>query len=140
MTNEFVHSACERALALSSVVEQDSLREIAFGQILARLLSDNSQLRISEDISVPRKSNANGENPGKTRPGGLKARLTNLQQDGFFSEPRDAAQVAAELKAFGWTHATKEISARLQELSRERVVRRSANQNGRKGSYVYSNW
>lgn len=116
------------------------LREIAFAQILAKLLTGDKQS--SGHSSAPeRKSHAARKGTGG-RQGGVLAWLRELVTEGFFKNPRSMKVIRERLAEQSHHLAASDLTKQLQMLCHEKVLRRKkmAPTEGKAGIWHWSNW
>jgi hypothetical protein len=130
LSSEYIKVACEEALSLSSCVTDELLRVEAFGVILQHILGSPRGAGGSSQNTAPSLDRRPKRKPG------LKSRLEELIESKFFSESKSLSDVTMALKTAGWNHKSKEISARLVELTQAKRLRRNQSQDGLR----YSNW
>ncbi|MBY0511408.1 MAG: hypothetical protein K2P94_14805 [Rhodospirillaceae bacterium] len=134
------------AEASVAAVKDPELRRVAFEKILTTLL-DGKQLKAQQHPSTQRRAARSGKTKAKRASGvnrqGPKAHVEKLIGDGFFKKQRTMAEVKAELANNGHHIALTSLSGPLQTLTQDRKLRRqkaTANGNGSKQAFVYSNW
>ncbi len=139
MTDEAIKSACSRAEELISSVKSPDLRRDAFRVVLQTILAGSGQVPASTKIEQGVRVQPS-QGKSKARPDGLKSRISNLVDSGFFVAPRSLHEVGEELKVLGWIHKNKEISMRLLDFVRAHILRRKEGQRDSKKAMLYSKW
>lgn len=128
----------------TKAIKDPELRRVAFERVLDDLLSGGG-------AASPRSARAskNAERPTRTRTAtprrsrGPKGYVRELIEDDFFKKPKTIAEVKAELANRGHHIALTSLSGPLQNLCRERVLRRNKAKSGTKGkkiAFSYSEW
>lgn len=118
------------------------LREIAFAQILARLLGGEKQ---TPSRSAPPEQKL-ATNDGAPRTGkkqsGVTAWLRDLVDEGFLKTPRSMKAILQGLEEHGHHLSAPDITKQLQLLCRSKELRRKklAPAEGKASIWHYSNW
>jgi hypothetical protein len=126
-------------------VADPELRRVAFDKILNALLEGStlqtgSRKRTSSTIT--------STSTGKVKPKkvhGPKGHIRELADEGFFGKPKSIAQVKAELENRGHHIPITSLSAPLQSLCQEKILRRQrtkvkAKSGKDKETFMYSEW
>jgi hypothetical protein len=134
-------SQAEKAVA---VIKDPELRRVAFQRVLDDLLS-SAGAPTPGRIHAPRPSRVStpqaGAKPKKSR--GPKGYVREIADDGFFKKPKTIAEVKAELANRGHHIALTSLSGPLQNLCKERVLRRhkaKTSDKHKKAAFKYSEW
>jgi len=130
-------------------VKDPELKRIAFEKILDTLLgqgksSQSSRRGKSANRSAKKgpKTAKSGSQPKKRKatPRGPKAYVRELHEEGFFKKPKTISHVRSELANRGHHIPLTSLSGPMQSLCQDRVLRRSKGKEGKKSTYLYSNW
>lgn len=135
----------QEAEAAVAAVKDPELRRVAFEKILVTLLEGipghrHKSAKKSRRVDARKKKAAR---PAKPSAHGPKAKVEELIRDGFFKKQQTIAAVKAELANRGYHIPLTSISGPLQKLTQEKKLRRqkvTADGNGSKSTYAYSNW
>ncbi|MGC2518416.1 MAG: hypothetical protein WA373_04835 [Burkholderiales bacterium] len=135
-------SAVKTAEEAVASMKDPKLREIAFGQILARLLSAGKHLapRSSE---ATRRSSADPAGPdmGKKKTGTI-AWLRDLAAEGFFESPRNIQGILGRLAEQSHHLSGSDLTWPLQQLCHTKVLRRKkvVPKQGKVAMWHWSKW
>lgn len=115
------------------VIKDAELKRVAFEKILEHLLGTGSG---------PRKEGRRGQRPAPTERSkrGPRAYLEELIDDGFFKKPRGLSEVKAELANRGHHIQRTSLSGPLQNLCKQRRLRRQKGIASDKDTFGYTNW
>jgi hypothetical protein len=124
-------------------IKDPELRRVAFERVLDDLLAGSTGTSQSRALSVkPARPAAQTSSKAK-KSRGPKGYIRQLVDDGFFKKPKTIAEVKAELANRGHHIALTSLSAPLQSLCQDRVLRRhkaKPGDKGKKAAYNYSEW
>lgn len=118
-------------------VESDSLRPVAFSEVLRFFLHEgNHQLKVlgtattrgGRALRQPRKAAA-----------GTAGRILSLRDAGFFEKPKTMAETQGELRRQGFPYPMEQLSTPLVRLVRQRLLRRLERRDGGKKVFEYCN-
>ncbi len=124
-SGQFSEAISEAQKAVASM-PQDRLKEIAFERILDHLLAglsgakpstSNSKVKHKIEISTP---TSKGTHQGD----GPLVWLTEIVEEGFFSQPKSSAQIIEELGNRSHTLSPQDITWPLQNLCHNKLLRR----------------
>ena len=128
-----------RKTAESAVAEMDEgpLKVAAFETILRKLLDAPSP---PERFTERRPSHSSGDRrTTKNSSGsGTTSRITNLVDEGFFSQQRSLAEIQGALAERGWHYDQNLLSTPVTRLVRKRILRRTQASEGTKKVWKYS--
>ena len=111
------------------------LKVKAFEVILASLLT-GPQEPVSQAAQKRQDQEQLKEAPAKT----LTGRILVLRDEGFFGTQRAISHIREELGAHGWHYPLTTLSGTLQNLARNRKLRRVRATEGKKKVWKYSNF
>ena len=120
-------------------VKDPNLKSIAFQKVLEELLSGGAPA--TRRTSKPAKK-ATGNKPasGRSPRGGPKAYVREMIAEDFFAEPKTITEVKVELENRGHHIPMTSLSGPLQDLCKDKELRRSRAEGKGKATFVYSNW
>jgi len=136
-----------------SVIKDEKLRQIAFDKLVTHLLSGASGGGEGQDPEerTPLKKSPTKPSAGKTSKkkddqkttkAGPKGYLTELLKEGFFSKPKSSREIREELEARSHHLEASDLTAPLQLLCHEKLLRRKkeSNKEGGSGRLSWVNW
>jgi hypothetical protein len=121
-------------------IKDAELRRVAFERVLDDLMST---ARPSARVSKPQRSGSERSSAPAKKARGPKAYVRRLVDDGFFKKPKTISEVKAELANQGHHIVLTSLSGPLQQLCKDRVLRRHKSKAGpkdKKAAYNYSEW
>jgi len=134
MGNDVLVRARQKAEQAVKGMEDGPLKIAAFQTILAKLL-DNFGVAEDKERHRPKRSKGIVEGQPATR----KDRVLAIKAEGFFETQRALGEVRQALGARGWHYAVTALSGAMQELVRNRELRREKVSVGAKKVWKYSN-
>jgi hypothetical protein len=126
------HAVAEAEKAVAAIKDAE-LKRAAFEKVLEHLLGSGP---------VPGKEGMSRQRPapsGKAKRG-PRAYLEELIEDGFFKKPRGLSEVKAELANRGHHIPRTSLSGPLQNLCKQRRLRRQKGIASDKDAFGYTNW
>lgn len=142
---EGIKEIVEAAQSAVSGVSDKDLRVAAFSRVLEHLLT-GEPTKARKTRAKRRVSGARKKDPGakKKKPSvdGPRARLEELIEEGFFSEPRNSSAIIEALSERGYHMQPSDLTRPLPALAQEQKLRRKkmAPPDGGKKVWHYSNW
>jgi hypothetical protein len=118
-------------------VKDPELRRAAFEKILDDLLSSPSDELPSRKPVRTGKRRVKKQTSAEQR--GPRAYISEMKEDGFFTEPKTISEVKAELANRGHHIPLTSLSGPLQKLCQAKELRRQK-AGDKKKTFVYSNW
>jgi hypothetical protein len=134
MGNDVLLHARQKAEQAVKSMKDGPLKIAAFQTILAKLL-DSSEVLEGKKQSKPIRSKGSAGGQPTTR----KDRILAIQAEGFFETQRTLGEVRQALGTRGWHYAVTALSGAMQELVRNRDLRREKVPAGAKKVWKYSN-
>lgn len=140
MDDKLIIDARKKAEKAVEGMSDPSLKLKAFEQIFARLLDsagvgESSSAR--RTAAPPRKPVRAPGTPGQAA--SLTDRLLVLRGDGFFGSQRTLTDIREELGSRGWHYPLTTLSGAMQNLVRNRELRRERVKNGNRRTWRYAN-
>jgi len=132
--NEELVRVLKRSEEVVSVIREDSMRAVAFAEVLRLLLSKDLGGTVAPRISEKRVTSHQPRSAA-----GAAGRILALRDGGFFSAPKTIAETQNELRRLGYPYEMEKLSTPLVRLVRRRQLRRLERREGGKTVYEYCN-
>jgi hypothetical protein len=125
-------SASEFAEKAVADIQDREFRTAAFTVLLGHLLATGNAAPAAASAAL-REDKGRTTTPSKTTPAKgkpsaatstKKSRLLALHEEGFFKKQRSLGEVREELRRHGWHYPLTALSGPMQDLVRERLLRR----------------
>ena len=135
-------SAVKVASEAVSAVKDEKLKEIAFAQVLAHILSDGKPPGGSDKIDRKKSSPQAGATRAQKKAGGTTSFLRELVDDDFFKSPQNSKTILAELANRSHHLRGSDLTAPLENLCHDKILRRKkiAPAEGKAALWHWSNW
>lgn len=124
-------------------IKDPELRRVAFERVLDDLLSGGGTATRGGARAAKHVERSTRMPAKDKKSSGPKGYVRELIDDGFFKKPKTIAEVKAELANRGHHIALTSLSGPLQNLCKERLLRRHKAKSGdkaKKVAYNYSEW
>jgi len=128
---------CRDVESAVSSVEDPHLRAVLAGALMQRILQEaaGGETGIAPGLGA----RSFGPADSGSRRSGTQARILELRDEKFFSDPRRLEQVLEELKIRGYHHNKSDVRMSLLRLARKKALRRIPLGEGRQRMYLYVN-
>ena len=128
---------CRDVESAVSSVEDPHLRGLLAGALMQRILQEvtGSETGIAPELGA----RSFGPFDSGARRSGTQARILELRDEKFFSDPRRLEQVLEELRIRGYHHNKSDVRMSLLRLARKKALRRIPLGEGRQRMYLYVN-
>jgi hypothetical protein len=136
-------SAVKTAEEAVASMKDPKLREIAFGQILAQLLSAGRHSAVRSSEATRRSPAGSSRSNTAKRKTGTIAWLRDLVAEGFFKKsPRNMQAILNRLAEQSHRLSGSDLTSPLQKLCHTKVLRRkkTAPKQGKAAMWHWSNW
>jgi hypothetical protein len=135
------NEAVQKALKVVETVKDPGLRAVAFGSLLSHFLGSASSPGTTKAGARPLKDEgAPKARKSTTGSSGPKARLEALREEDFFSTPRTMQQILGALAERGHHMQHPDLTWPLQQMVKDRSLRRKKESVGNKLMWHYANW
>src|SRR5213594_1795202 len=134
--------AVRKAEEATAEIKDPELRKIAFSRILDYLLGSAKEARAAPKV---RRGAGKEAKPIRSAPSTQEGPMTWLEDlilEGFFDVPKPSGDILGKLAEQGHHLQLSNITWQLQQLVRQRKLRRQKKQEsaGKKATWVYSKW
>ena len=134
--------AVRKAEEATADIKDPELRKIAFSKILDHLLGGAKEVREAPQI---RRGPGKIGKPIRSTPSPQEGPMTWLEdliREGFFDLPKPSGDILGKLAEQGHHLQLSNITWQLQQLVRQRKLRRQKKQEsaGKKAAWIYSKW
>ena len=134
--------AVRKAGEATAEIKDPELRKIAFSKILDHLLGGAKEVREAPKIRRGSGKREKSIRSASSSQEGPMTWLEDLIREGFFDVPKPSGDILGKLAEQGHHLRLSDITWQLQQLVRQRKLRRQKKQEsaGKKATWVYSKW